>query len=144
VLPSTHFVERPESAALIRVYWAGALGGEYGEMRPLNVGGRKGAALFIRPDTSALGPAIARRSADDDLLRDTIVYLTCLHETGHALGLAHTSDFRDIMYFFGYGGDILEYFNRYRTRLRQRDDLRRLGGLSDGDVRRVRALSLQP
>ena len=49
-----------------------------------------------------------RRSAcnDDKLLRDAIVYLTCLHETGHALGLQHTDAFADIMYSFQYGGDI--------------------------------------
>jgi hypothetical protein len=144
VLPQMHFVDAAESAALIRVYWAGALGGEYGEMRPISVGGRRGAALFIRPDVSALGSDIARQAEADNLLRETIVYLTCLHETGHALGLPHTRDFRDIMYFFGYGGDVVRYFARYRTRLRTRDDIRTVSGLSDADVAHVRAAMLKP
>ena len=36
----------------------------------------------------------------DALLRETIVYLTCLHESGHAFGLPHTRNFADIMYSF--------------------------------------------
>jgi predicted Zn-dependent protease len=88
----------------------------------------------------SLGPDIARRARADDLLRDTIVYLTCLHELGHALGLAHTRDFRDIMFFFGYGGDIVEYFGRYRTQLHARSDIAVVSGLSDSDVARIRAI----
>lgn len=129
-----------ESAALIRLYWAEPGGGEYGETQPLLVHGKRGAAVFIRPDVLSLGPDIARRAAADDLLRDTIVYLTCLHELGHALGLAHTRDFRDIMYFFGYGGDIVEYFGRYRAQLHARNDIATVSGLSDSDVARIRAI----
>jgi hypothetical protein len=129
-----------EPAALIRIYWAEPGGGEYGETQPLLVHGKRGAALFIRPDVEALGPDIARRATADDLLRDTIVYLTCLHELGHALGLAHTHDFRDIMYFFGYGGDIVEYFGRYRAQLHVRNDIAKVSGLSDSDVARIQAI----
>jgi len=129
-----------ESAALIRLYWAEPGGGEYGETQPLLVHGRHGAAVFIRPDVESLGPDIAQRATADDLLRDTIVYLTCLHELGHALGLAHTRDFRDIMYFFGYGGDIVEYFGRYRAQLHARSDIAMVSGLSDSDVARIRAI----
>jgi hypothetical protein len=129
-----------ESAALIRLYWAEPGGGEYGETQPLLVHGRRGAAVFIRPDVEALGQDIARSAAADDLLRDTIVYLTCLHELGHALGLAHTRDFRDIMYFFGYGGDIVQYFGRYRGQLHARDDIATVSGLSDSDVAHIRAI----
>jgi hypothetical protein len=129
-----------EPAALIRLYWAEPGRGEYGETQPLLVHGRHGAAVFIRPDVEALGPDIARRAAADDLLRDTIVYLTCLHELGHALGLAHTRDFRDIMYYFGYGGDVVEYFGRYRDQLHSRNDIAAVSGLSDADVARIRAI----
>jgi hypothetical protein len=134
------FEPASESAALIRLYWAEPGGGEYGETQPLLVRGRRGAAVFIRPDVESLGPDIARRAAADDLLRDTIVYLTCLHELGHALGLAHTRDFRDIMYYFGYGGDVVEYFGRYRAQIHTRSDIAMVSGLSDSDLARIRAI----
>ena len=129
-----------EQQALVRVYWAPAAGGQYGEMRPLRVDGRRGGAVYIRPDTAALGEEIAQRARMDALFRDTIVYLTCLHELGHALGLSHTADFEDVMYFFGFGGDIPEFFDRYRRTLRERPDIRRSSGLSTGDLERLDAL----
>jgi len=134
------FAAAAESSALIRVYWAGPESGEYGETRPIVVGGQEGAAVFIRPDIDSLGEDIARRARGDALLRDSIVYLTCLHELGHALGLSHTRDFRDIMYYFGYGGDIVEYFGRYRAQVHTRNDIAGVSGLSDGDVKRLRAI----
>jgi hypothetical protein len=134
------FEAAAESSAIIRLYWAESNEGQYGEMRPLTVGGRRGAAVYIRPDVDALGDDIARRARADPLLRDSIVYLTCLHELGHALGLMHTSDFRDIMYFFGFGGDIVEYFERYRRQLHNRTDIGAVAGMSDADVRRLRAM----
>jgi Matrixin len=126
-----------EDAALVRVYWAPPGGGQYGEMVPVRVGERRGAAVFIRPDTRALGPDIARAAGDDTLFRDAIVYLTCLHELGHALGLEHTDAFADIMYFFGFGGDIREFFARYRRELGQRGDIPAHAGLSAGDLRQL-------
>ena len=130
----------PESTAIVRLYWANPREGQYGEMRPLIAQGRHGAAVYIRPDMDGLGPEIAQRAATDDLLRDSIVYLTCLHELGHALGLSHTASFNDIMYFFGYGGDIVEFFSRYRRQLRSRADIARVSGLSDADIKRLRTL----
>ena len=97
--------------------------GQYGEMRPLTVGGRRGAAVYIRPDVDALGEDIARRARIDPLLRDSIVYLTCVHELGHAARLAPTDDIRDIMQIAGFGGDIVEFFERYRRQLRTRNDI---------------------
>lgn len=134
------FVASSESTALVRVYWTESNDGGYGEMRPLLVGGSRGAAVFIQPDVESLGGDIAQRTRADDLLRDSIVYLTCLHELGHALGLDHTRDFRDIMYFFGYGGDVVAYFQRYRSQIHSRSDIPAVSGLSAGDVTRLRAL----
>jgi hypothetical protein len=133
-----------EEAALVRIYFVAAGFGQYGEARPLYVGGRRGAAVYIRPDTSALGADIARLTAADPLLRDAIVYLTCVHELGHALGLQHTADFEDIMYSFQFGGDISAYFGRYRERLDARADIARVSGLSGGDVGRLSALYQAP
>jgi hypothetical protein len=135
------FVRAPaEADALVRLYWVPAAGGQYGEMRPLDVQGRRGAAVYIRPDTTALGPDIAAEARLDALFRDTVVYLTCVHELGHALGLTHTANFDDIMYFFGFGGDIGEFFGRYRRKLTTRDDIRAASGLSDGDLAQLAAL----
>jgi hypothetical protein len=133
------FEPAKEADALIRLYWTDQDKGLYGEAQPLMVGGRPGAAVFITADVTLLGEDIARRASQDQLFRDSIVYLTCLHELGHALGLAHTADFRDIMYFFGFGGDIVDYFTRYRSQLRSRSDIATVSGLSDGDKRRIAA-----
>ena len=129
-----------ERDALLRIYFVPASSGQYGEMRSLALDGRRGAAVFVRPDVSALGPDMARAAALDPLMRETIVYLTCLHELGHAVGLSHTAEFDDIMYFFGYGGDIVGFFDRYRRQIRSRDDIQKTAGLSPADARRVREL----
>ena len=126
-----------ESSALIRLYWAESKNGQFGEMRPLMVEGRRGAAVYIRPDLDALGETIARRASADFLLRETILYLTCLHELGHAFGLAHSPNVDDVMYSLRSGGDIVRYFSRYRQQLRTRNDIAVTNGLSESDVRRL-------
>jgi predicted Zn-dependent protease len=63
-----------------------------------------------------------------------------VHELGHALGLPHTREYRDIMYFFGYGGDIPKYFGRYREQLRSRADIAKVSGLSASDATSLKAL----
>ena len=111
--------------ARIRVLWASAQQGLYGETRRVQVDGRRGAEVYVLP--APLGPN------DDRLMRDAVVYLTCLHETGHALGLVHTAAFKDIMYSFQFGGDIPEYFGRYRRKLTSRADIQKNSGMSDAD-----------
>jgi hypothetical protein len=138
--PTLQLMPMPEASARVRLYWAGPQSGQYGEMRPLLVSGQAGAAVYIRPDTTSLGADIHALALSDPLFRDTVVYLTCVHELGHAFGLQHTADFRDIMYSFQYGGDFVEYFSRYRRQLKSRDDIARVSGMSDGDIAKVRLL----
>lgn len=125
--------------ARIRLYWATGAQGRYGEAQPILVEGQPGAAVYVRPDLTQLGPAIASAGRADHLVRDSIVYLTCLHETGHALGLAHTAQFADIMYSFQHGGDIPEYFARYRRKLHSREDIKNNSGISPQDRQRLLA-----
>jgi len=118
--------------ARIRVYWATGADGLYGETRTIEVNGERGAEVYVLP-------AVVPAGENDELLRDAIVYLTCLHETGHALGLEHTANFEDIMYSFQYGGDIAEYFGRYRRQLTSRADIRKHPGMSAADRERLAA-----
>jgi predicted Zn-dependent protease len=122
-----------EAHARIRIHWANGAMNLYGETRSLMVDGKRGAVIYVLPDTHALGPEIDRATQSDRLLRDAIVYLTCLHESGHALGLEHTAEFPDIMYSFQHGGDIVEYFERYRRLLKTRADIAAHAGISDAD-----------
>jgi len=125
---------KQREGALIRLRWISPAGGLYGETQSIEVNGKAGAVVYVMPQVSVQGEPLASRAVQDVLLRDTIVYLTCLHELGHAVGLGHTSKFDDIMYYFGYGGDILNYFMRYRNKLQSRDDIARYSGLSAGDM----------
>lgn len=119
-----HFVESDREKARLRLVWALPTEGLYGETVPIRVNGMPGAQVNVR---------IMDSGTKDALMRATIVYLTCLHESGHALGLAHTSNFTDIMYSFQYGGDIPEYFARYRRKLTSRQDIRKNSGISPDD-----------
>jgi len=115
------FEKAPDAdKAQIRIHWVTTREGLYGEA----VGGD----VYVRPEPG------------EGLLRDAIVYLTCLHETGHALGLSHTAEFADIMYSFQFGGDIEEYFGRYRRRLTRREDIRKNSGMSADDKRHLLSL----
>jgi hypothetical protein len=130
-------------AARVRVKWVSPREGQYGETRPTRVGNRTIIDVFIRPDTSALG-SISEASRSDSLLRDAIVYLTCVHEIGHAIGLRHTSDDRDIMYSFQFGGDVALYFARYRDRLKQRADMATVSAISPHDLEELNKLFTPP
>jgi hypothetical protein len=127
-----HLELTPKMAnAHIRVFWANGRNGLYGEARPIIVDGIRGAEVYVLPEQSR---------SQDALLRDAILYLTCLHETGHALGLQHTARFADIMYSFQFGGDIEEYFGRYRRLLSVRADIRKNAGMSEADRKQLREL----
>jgi hypothetical protein len=120
-----HFVEtKDRDQALLRVRWADPTSGLYGETVSIDVNGKRGSELYI---------SIMDTGGSDKMMRDTIVYLTCLHESGHALGLRHTREFADIMYNFQFGGDISEYFGRYRRKLTTREDIRTNSGMSPAD-----------
>lgn len=123
-----HFVEAAPREAQFRMIWALPARGVYGETVPIEVNGLRGAQMNLRVEDGF---------TKDKLLHDTIVYLTCVHEAGHALGLAHTSNFEDIMYSFAYGGDIDEYFGRFRRKLATRDDIRKFTGISAADRTRL-------
>ena len=131
--PAVEVVPGSEESATIRVYWVPAGAGLYGEMRGRVVDGRMAADVFVHPDTESLGLDIARRARLDPLFRDTVVYLTCVHELGHAFGLPHTSAFADIMYSFQYGGDFVAYFMRFRQQLDVWDDIERASPFSSAD-----------
>jgi hypothetical protein len=128
------------NAALIRLHWISPNEGLYGETQRIQVNGKTGAIVNVMPQVSAQGEPVAGRAAKDALFRETIVYLTCVHELGHAIGLPHTPRFEDIMYFFGFGGDIVEYFMRYRNHLQSRSDISKYSGLSVADTATLRSL----
>jgi hypothetical protein len=119
--------------AHIRIFWTGGRPGLYGEARPIEVDGVRGAEVYVLPPPETPGDK-------DVLMRDAVVYLTCVHEAGHALGLPHTDAFADIMYSFQFGGDIPEYFGRYRRQLSARPDIRKHDGMSADDRKKLAEL----
>jgi len=121
-------------SAGIRIYFNGA-GGNYGETRPHLDG--KGLIDAAEVNIAADAPIEV-----DPLTRGIVVYLTALHELGHALGLEHTRNFDDIMYLFRQPGDGVRYFGNYRKLLKSADDIgaATATGLSAYDVEALRAL----
>jgi len=138
--PDLELAPGSEDSASVRVYWVAAGSGLYGEMRARQVNGSPAADVFVHPDTDALGADIALAARADPLFRDTVVFLTCVHELGHAFGLDHTASFADIMYSFVYGGDFRAYFMRFREQLDRREDIRAASPFSADDVEALRAL----
>lgn len=130
----------PEESAIVRVYWVPPGAGLYGEMRGRIVDGRLAADVFVHPDTEGLGLDIAQVARRDPLFRDTVVYMTCVHELGHAFGLPHTSAFGDIMYSFQYGGDFVAFFMRHREQIRAWEDFEQASPFTTADRVAFRAL----
>jgi hypothetical protein len=78
----------------------------------------------------------------DALQKQLVLYLTALHEIGHALGLTHTDDFDTIMYRFRRPSDPSRYFLRYRRTIGSAEDIGspRASGLHARDLRALRRL----
>jgi len=108
----------------------------YGEAQP-RVDRRTGA--IVEADIHINGDVAG---AGDRLNQQIVVYLTALHELGHALGLPHTDDFATIMYSFRRPDDGERYFGAYRRRLRSAEDVgsAKATGLAPADIEALRAL----
>jgi hypothetical protein len=125
--------EPSRDAAGIRVRFAQA-DGIYGETSP-----RIDRATGFIASADVL---IAGDIAGDAMQQRIVIYLTALHELGHALGLPHTDAFDDIMYSFRRPDDGPRYFGAYRRRLRASEDIgtARATGLSAADIAALRSI----
>lgn len=107
---------------------------DFGETVPL-ADPRTG--LLVRAEVT-----LANDLHGDRLSQQVALYLTALHELGHALGLAHQPDFASIMYRFRSPADGERFFNRYRVRLKSAEAIGTPAatGLADSDIQALQAL----
>jgi hypothetical protein len=123
-------------AASLRIHFVRGGDNVYGEAQPRvdrHAGAIVEADVHINGDIASAGDRFDQR---------IILYLTALHELGHALGLPHTDDFSTIMYSFRRPDDGERYFGAYRRRLRSADEVgsAQATGLAPADVEALRAL----
>lgn len=129
-----------EEAALVRIHWLPwAEDGALGHTDPFVENRRVIASIIIRPDEERLRPRIRRTVREDPLMRDVIIYFVCLHEIGHALGLTHSTNLRDVMWSGG-SGVTLPVYDRYRKRVENRDSIAHASWLSSDDIARFKAV----
>jgi len=107
------------------------------------------AVPYVDWDSSRIvrGDVVLSMDPPGDTLRKLlVVYLSAVHEIGHALGLAHSDRFGDVMYQFRSQADPERFFAGYRRRLRGVGDIGSAGasGLTPRDVAALRALYALP
>jgi hypothetical protein len=133
-----HFEESEEVPAEgLRIFFARDQP-NFGTARPVVDGGTgeiRSAVVIIASDPMG-----------DRLQRDLIVYLTALHELGHALGLAHSERRGEIMFGFHEPSDAEWTFRAYRKKLRSIEDIgsARALAITDADRKAIRALYARP
>jgi predicted Zn-dependent protease len=135
-----HFERTLEEAdSLLRVFFLVPGATKLGTSQRFMSMRRVRAMVTVETNLERLAEPLGALVTKDPLLRDTIIYLTCLHEVGHALGLPHTSSRDDVM---GEGevANNQARFQRYRRALKTRAAIPTARWLSPRDVAGLNSL----